>query len=836
MPNEMTDQEDPGRFGLLASLGYNPIPIMPRQKAPGEFSAGRWRAMDGWTRYKTTAPTKFELGMWDNWPDANIGIVLGSPVGDGLVVIAIDLDLKDPEELASVMAHMPPTPMSKRGAKGETLFYRASPDLRSRAYKRPTGELDPKTGRAITEGLADFLTGNATKQTVVPPSRHPDGFDYMWLRGPVAARDLPIFGPNAFARFEDALRRIGWDAAATNAAPPGIKRATPTAAKPASAPTGDETVFSELNAAALANLSAWVPELGLFNCRSARGGFEAVATWRSSSTGRPDADRKRNLSIQPGGIKDFGTEQTYSPIDLVMVANSVSFGDAYEWLRMLIEPEDETGVVVNFEAMKDRIEKEQQAKAAAFVTEIDSPSGGTANSPAVAGQPVEVFFERDIDLREWSDGDCTPDGLVGEISKWITSTAIEPSPLLAYGAALATVGTLASRVFKGPTGTGTHLYVIGAAPTGVGKDHPLQCVSMAMNEIGMPDLVGPGDFTAEAAVYRHLQEHPVSVCLIDEFGSFWKRISRHNAGAYEKAITRALREPWGRSFGSVKTKQYALAGPASEAIWWPAMSILGMTTPIEFFGALTGADVENGMVNRLLVLPTQRRAIDVRTDEEAMDAYFSASRRTLSTPASISEGMKAVRYWKGEVMGTQLSCPYSTRPTIEPIAAEIADDARRLLFSYRKWVLDRAVSNPAFSKFYSRAAEMAQRVALIHAIGESALSRKGPYLTYDSTRQAIRLVDWSLRNLWERVANHQSPNGFREVVEAVYHALERRGGKQVPNEQLRQSLHGAAKRDLRDAIEELEESKTIAIEHLKLSGSSKPSACYTILRRPSWAA
>ena len=819
----------------LLSLGYRIVPIMPRQKAPGEFVGGRWKAMDGWPRYKSTAPTKWELGMWGKWPDANIGVVLGSPVGDGLVVIAIDLDLRDPDELRAVMGQLPPTPMSKAGAKGETLFFRASPEFKSRAFKRPTGEIDEKTGRPKTEGIADLLTGNATKQTVVPPSRHPDGFDYRWLRGPVAARDLPIFGPGAMERFEEALRALGWEASGASSAPAGLVRARQATSAPASTQgsgSTDETVFSELNRRALNNLAAWVPELGLFNCRPARGGFEAVATWRSSSTGRPDSERKRNLSIQSSGIKDFGTETTYSPIDLVMNANGGGFGDAYQWLSMILDPVDETGVVITFDPTK-RQGATPPAKIGDPATELEAND----TLPPVVRLPdmAPAFFDTDIDLVEWAEPDCFPNGLVGKVAKWICDTAIEPTPILAYGAALALVGTAAGRQFQGPTGTGTHLYIIGAAATGVGKDHPMQAVMTALNDAGMGNLVGPSDFTADSAVLRHLQDKPLSVCLMDEFGSFWKRISGRRAGNWEAAITRALREPWGRSFGAMRTKQYAGIGPASEDIWWPAMSILGMTTPGEFFGALTGSDVENGMANRLLVLTTQRRIADKRSRDEIKAAYFGAKATTLVTPDAIRLGLASIRDWQGQLIGQQIAWSSNQRPAMPVVQAGIRDDAADVLFSYRQWILWRAADDEAFGKFYSRGAEMAQRIALIHAVGEAAVYKVDPKITLEHVTAAIRLVDWSLRTLWARVADHQAPEGLREVVQAVFKALDRRGGKKVPRTDLRQGLHGAAKRDLQDAIEELEESGVIKVERERAANAKKPTEFYSILMRPKWA-
>ena len=52
------------------------------------------------------------------------------------------------------------------------------------------------------------------------------------------------------------------------------------------------------------------------------------------------------------------------------------------------------------------------------------------------------------------------------------------------------VGTLIGRRIEGPTDSATHLYVILLAPTGYGKDHPLQCGSALMHASGRGDLLG----------------------------------------------------------------------------------------------------------------------------------------------------------------------------------------------------------------------------------------------------------------------------------------------------------------------------------------------------------
>lgn len=815
----------------LVGFGYRILPITPLQKAPGEYIAGKWRGMDSWQKWRDRTPTSFELQQWSKWPDANIGIVLGSSAGDGLVVIAIDIDIKDDAIVADVVSRLPRTPMSKRGAKGETLFFRASPNVKTRAYNKPLDDFDAN-GRRKQERLADFLTGNHTRQTVVPPSRHPDGFDYVWLRGPVDVSELPIFDDDALAIFEKTMKSLGWDQA-QGTAPAGIVRAPPKPQAQIIPLDAGASLHKRLNAAALADLPSWVPDLDLHKLQPARQGYEAVAHWRASTSGRELDQRKRNLSIQPNGIKDFGTDTNYSPLDLIMCAKGLSFAEAYEWLRGYIEPPDDTGVVIAFEA-----------PAARSVAAAGDPSPAVIPDPGNVVPPplkaTEAYFDSDRGLVEWPDELCYPTGAVGQFARWIETTAPTPCPLLAYGVALTLIGTAAGRQFKSPTGTGTHLYAIGVAPTGTGKDHPLNCAAIALHDAGMSNLVGPSDYTADSAVLRHILDNPLSLSLMDEFGSFWKRISSKKSGTWETAITRALREPWGRSFGLMRTKQYAGAGPNSQDIWWPALSIFGMSTPGEFFGALSATDVENGMANRLLVLATSRRADDRRTREELKSAYFSGAQVNLTCPPHLIASLENIRDWQGQLIGPQFAWAADRRPSHPTVDCTISEDAAELLFSYRQWIMTRAIEDESFGKFYSRGAETAQRVALIHAIGRAAVPSgdrsKPPQIEYSDVEHAVRLVDWSLRTLWARIIEHETPDTLREVVKAVYRAIERRGGKTVSRTDVRQSLHGAAKREIAEAIEELEEAGYIRVDSTKDNPKAKKTTqTYTVLRRPSWA-
>jgi AAA domain len=82
----------------------------------------------------------------------------------------------------------------------------------------------------------------------------------------------------------------------------------------------------------LKNLPAWVPDLRLPGTSKHGKGYRVVAQWR----GVEDA----NVSIHPEGIKDWGNNESHTPIDLVMLATGVDLQSATSFLaeRMNIRP------------------------------------------------------------------------------------------------------------------------------------------------------------------------------------------------------------------------------------------------------------------------------------------------------------------------------------------------------------------------------------------------------------------------------------------------------------------------------------------------------------------
>jgi hypothetical protein len=161
--------------------GYAPVPVRPGSKAPH---------ISDWSRWCQELPPEELLHGWAaRYPGAGLSVALGPACG----VIALDLD-HDLDGLHSkTLAAAGPSPVSKRGARGATFFYRFAGE-RPRAFRR----------NGVT--VAEVLAGG--RLVILPPTVHPGtGKPYAWLTAAtlldVAPGDLPPLDAAAVAALFD---------------------------------------------------------------------------------------------------------------------------------------------------------------------------------------------------------------------------------------------------------------------------------------------------------------------------------------------------------------------------------------------------------------------------------------------------------------------------------------------------------------------------------------------------------------------------------------------------------------------------------------------------------
>ena len=762
----------------LVALGFNVVPLAPEKKYPGEITRGEWKPMYNWQRFRDRQPTGFEWEVWKDWSGANIGVVCGSRLGDHQIV-AVDIDAEDFDEIEEILGALPHSPMAKKGQKGLTLFYRGDMRLTTRKYDR--------NGR---QSLCEILTGQDTRQTVVPPSIHPiTQKAYVWTRGPVSAEDLPELTAEDIEVLEETLQGLGWNEFDIHQ--PRRKEFIE---------TGNagwlETPFAELNRAALDNLDLWVHDLDLYGIEKARRGYQAVNTARDSSSGQPLHKRKKNLSIQPSGISDWGSNERFSPIDLIMMTKGLDFDGAFVWLHSALhgedppvmlapthtfQPAEEEGVdgnVVDVSAMLANQQKREET------VELDAP---IAVDDGKSDAPIFAEFGGDASLTRWRE--MPPNWLVSKVSEWICDGAPKPLPCLAIGAALATISVVIGRQYETPREGSTSLFVLCLAGSGTGKNRPVGAPADLLEACGLFNLLGPSTWTAGSVLENELKDKPNVLVVTDEFADTLTKMTAYNASGAERSKMRVLKELFSVGFKLYKTQ--AMAATSAVDIHAPHLSIYAAATPGKFYSALTEDSVEGGFFNRWLTLydePDENAALQAKAEEDLAARMMGegAVDSISKPPASVVDGLKRLHKRRDVMISDDI--PQSMRANIgaystDPERVFASREAVEMYQRYMRWCADGVrEASPDALNFYARSAEIALRVATILAVADLVDPElEGSRITIDEDqmRWACRFVDWSTRRTVTEAQTRMNAGRNAQIIERVVGYMEKKRGQWV---------------------------------------------------------
>ncbi len=406
-----------------------------------------------------------------------------------------------------------------------------------------------------------------------------------------------------------------------------------------------------------------------------------------------------------------------------------------------------------------------------------------------------------------------PPGLVGDIARWIVDTSRRPQPELAIGAALAIVGTVAGRQFAGPTRSGTHLYVLGLAPTGKGKDHPLQQISRIMSAASLGHHIGPSEFISMPAVVNFLTRKPLSICPMDEFGGFMKRINSRRASGFESSISKVLRTMWSSSFAPYLTPEWA--SKPSETIHSPSITIFGASTPEQFYSAMEGASLEDGTLNRFLLMSGRSSASE---RDPLQDAAV--------VPTDIIDRLRRIYFRSGELASAIRNDPNADPSTSNQLRLLpwCPDGAQTRYGDFSREIERLMDKDVEASAFYARTVEMSLRIATIVAIGR---------LDDEQVRRAdmefgIEVAHQSARFMASGAADYMADNENQANAQRIMRAIKGRKGRASQRDLMRSLQNSIRPRDLRELLQALCEAGQLERQEVKPPQGGHPVIWFQI--------
>ena len=255
--------------------------------------------------------------------------------------------------------------------------------------------------------------------------------------------------------------------------------------------------------------------------------------------------------------------------------------------------------------------------------------------------------------------------------------------VMALAAAIALCGTLIGRRVAGADRSGTHLYASRSRPTGAGKQHPIDCVGALMIAAGAQEHLGPGTFMSASALCNFVFRRPLSLCCSDEFGAI-RQAQRQRCFRARARGNPVMRSLWGISFALYPTPEWA--DRVAQQVHSPALSFLGTSTPDELFQALQGEAIENGLLNRFLVLRSDMRARD-------MEPQIPSGQ----VPADLAMQCRRLYRWHGtDAELIDIKRPVEQQVTQLPWAGKPAE---KEYLDFARMVDDRIDQDPALRPF-----------------------------------------------------------------------------------------------------------------------------------------
>lgn len=750
------------------------IPAMPAGKVPGVMVGGSWRPMSGWQQFADRMPTEQEVDAWSQFAGANICM----PLGGVSNLVAVDIDMDGPVLQALEFALQGFLTCRKKGAKGFTAFmqcgttpWRGKNNLQSKWNITRIGadgkpEIDPQ-GRVKQDRAVDII--GYGKQTVLPPSMHPNGMRYEWLTElrlgtSVDDYDLPVCPPDLCERITRALAPFQTQDDRLSDRDQRVMQGV----------TPGDSWFRDLNNYALANLHAWAPYV-MDEAHAARylerhgDGYRMYPYWR----GVIDSAK---VSLTSQGIRDFAEDKGYTPIDLVCAIRTLPAAQAIDWLQSRVKMPSPISMSITpaFAAAMDLGLSKSAANGPTMhaVQVDDSP---IAFDPATGEVQTRGTV---IEVPRVSLPKCMPPpdftvrlpGMLGNISSWISSTAYRPIPTLSSLAAISFAGTMMARMYVGPTGLSTNCYLLGIAPSGSGKDHCLKAVARLLIACEKGDFVGGESIASGAGLLARLSEQPNTVYALDEFGKYLQSMMDPNGGGHMREITKYMLSLSGTLSPSFKGKDYADPKARKLEISYPSLNIFGVTTGASYYPTLTRELVADGFLGRFVPL-------------EIPDDVLPPKNRDLS----LDSPSGAILEWCGLISNPTLPQGSTLiRAPICPVKVPFANAAAKTVMLDFEDMADRIWQQlyddgDGLHPLTRRWNEHALKLALIAG---GAIDPVEPKITVAAAEWACQFVHHAMDRLIDATRTHISDSSFDRIVKDCAQALVRAGKRGLTERQM----------------------------------------------------
>lgn len=390
-------------------------------------------------------------------------------------------------------------------------------------------------------------------------------------------------------------------------------------------------------------------------------------------------------------------------------------------------------------------------------------------------------------------------GLVGEIADWINRSAIMPQPEFALMNSIAAVGALTGRryAYKGED-TRTNIYMLAVGPTGCGKDHSRKQVKRLFAASDLSKLLMGDDVHSRSGLLSALQDHPVKLCHMDEFGKKLEEMSAKTAST-AKSITRGLLDLTGASNSILLGDEYADRKTKPRVdLYEPHLCMYATTTPETLTASLTSADAVSGLLNRFVLGETQT---PYPRRQKPID---------LDVPESLAESLRASYAAMPEDAGNLHNVAVGARDGAPAkIHVHASDAARDLIDTAYDEQVFYSRKGGAIGSLGGRYRELIIKLSMIRAVG---IDPHTPEISEADAKWAQEVVRGSLQRMVQLVSRHVADNETERFSKNLEEIIRSAGPDGITKSDLNQKSRKLSRRQREDIISDLLEAGLVSNE------------------------
>jgi len=665
-----------------------------------------------------------EAAAWDNMQRVNYGLVCGHASN----VIGIDIDDDDIAEEVYRLAGQ--TLVRKYGSKGFTAFYK---------YSGESNKVWKRDGVVMVELLSNG------RKTTIPPSQHnKSGKQYEWLDSPlldIAANELPLLD-EAFIKSIDSM--------------------FPCTKQQHVVP--NYTYDKELEPIHMEEIDGLLgyldPDMAYHEWVSVGMGLcsefsdAAFPLWDAWSKSGSKYDPKVNLwgkwrSFHGGGV-GIGTV-------VYMAKQSGWFSLAWQEAEKKHEP----------------------------WMDIDISQYITSKKEEIKEWSVEKLVDKAGNVK-WADN--IPDGYLSTLSSWMTDSAMYPQAVLSIGNAIAALGALMGHRYQNEDGARTNMMVIGLAPSGSGKDHPIRCSQRMFNDCDLSKLIGGQPASGPGVISTVKKSGGRKLLQIDEIGRILASINSERAAGYEKQILTELMMIFSASNGVYTGREYANQDERPTiTIDQPCLSIYGATVAENLYDSITSRDAIDGFLSRWLLFQAPEGYVDRVIDRKKLE---------------VNEDIL-------EIVQTLERQPTTDNPYgigISPLSVAYSEDARKVFHDYWTEIDKRKKTANGLGAILARMPEHIAKLSLIVWCGSGS-----DEIRTDHVQWAIDVVEYCIANSVVIAREYITDGNFDKQTKRIHRYIGESGKDGISRTRLSKKFTNLKSRDLSESLTKLAESGLIKI-------------------------